>query len=521
MKNEAKNLIDKVWAMKTPGLPRAEAARAAYDVCVAKYGFEAVGGFEQYLPVKPAGYWTLERCKASALQFQSKSQWDKHARGAFEAARARGWLGICCAHMPEYVQSAKWTLERMRPIAAAYRSRTHFEKERPYLKRVCDEKGFTEQLFPRLGPDTGNVLKWTLEACKAEALKYQTLSQWEEGHRQSHKVATKKGWREQCCAHMSKVMVKPGDLWTLERCQESALRFQTRTDWSKGERAAYMAALKNGWVDECCAHMPVIRKAWTLAECKASALQYQTREAWEKGDRKPSRYAAKHGWMNECCAHMATPFTWTFEMCRAESQKHTRKIDWLQASGGSYVVAKNKGWMDELSAHMVGKQEQLPFGYWTKERVLEAARKYKTPADWMRGCAGSRKAAQRNGWIKEACAHMKVKVKESLPRGTWESKERALKEAAKYKTIKEFVKAAPGAYTSARRLGWWKECIEAIGHTRKCDYTFEQCVDVAKRFSTRSEFRRSESAVVLRAERKGWYEQCCAHMNTKQTKGVE
>jgi hypothetical protein len=48
---------------------------------------------------------------------------------------------------------------------------------------------------------------------------------------------------------------KPNGYWTLERCQESALQYDYRTAWSKGDSSSYQTALRNGWMDACCGHM--------------------------------------------------------------------------------------------------------------------------------------------------------------------------------------------------------------------------------------------------------------------------
>lgn len=52
--------------------------------------------------------------------------------------------------------------------------------------------------------------------------------------------------------------------WTRTKCHNSAVRFASKGAWHQGHSAAYVAALKNGWLDECTAHMP------SLAETYAS-----------------------------------------------------------------------------------------------------------------------------------------------------------------------------------------------------------------------------------------------------------
>lgn len=42
---------------------------------------------------------------------------------------------------------------------------------------------------------------------------------------------------------------------SLESCQASANRFNTKNDWKRGDNSAYQAARHNGWYEQCCAHM--------------------------------------------------------------------------------------------------------------------------------------------------------------------------------------------------------------------------------------------------------------------------
>ena len=42
--------------------------------------------------VKPVNYWTFERCKEDSLRFNSRNQWARGNRGAFQSAWRNGWI---------------------------------------------------------------------------------------------------------------------------------------------------------------------------------------------------------------------------------------------------------------------------------------------------------------------------------------------------------------------------------------------------------------------------------------------
>jgi hypothetical protein len=98
------------------------------------------------------------------------------------------------------------------------------------------------------------MIKWTLEACKAEAAKYTTRKKWVVGHRTSYNIAQRKGWLDECCLHMP-VFAPRKDGWTLERCMEEAKKFETRSAWKDGHKCSYRAASYHGWLKECTVHM--------------------------------------------------------------------------------------------------------------------------------------------------------------------------------------------------------------------------------------------------------------------------
>jgi hypothetical protein len=151
---------------------------------------------------KPHNYWTLERCKEDALKYKSKKEWQKNSGGVYKKAREKKWLHECCKHM--------------------------------------------------IGNRNGNG-HWSLENCKSEALKYNSRMEWKLKSSPSYSAAVRAKLVNECCTHMSKIRNEKG-FWTLEECKKDALKYKTRTEWQESH-SAYLAAYRNEWLDECCAHM--------------------------------------------------------------------------------------------------------------------------------------------------------------------------------------------------------------------------------------------------------------------------
>ena len=203
---------------------------------------------------KSPGFWTLERCKEDALKHQTKSEWQRKHGSGYSTARLNGWVDECCAHM--------------------------IKLQKP--------GGF-----------------WTKERLLEDALKHQTKSEWRKINNSAYNSARNNGCFEECCSHMIQNRKPPG-FWTLERCKEDALKHQNLSEWHRS--SAYNAAHKNGWLEECCAHMIQDRKPggfWDDKErVKADALNYKKIGKWQKNSGSAYNAARRNGWLDECCAHM-------------------------------------------------------------------------------------------------------------------------------------------------------------------------------------------------------------------------
>lgn len=98
------------------------------------------------------------------------------------------------------------------------------------------------------------------------------------------------------------------------------------------------------------------------------------------------------------------------------------------------------------------EKEVKPRGYWTKERVFEAARNYNTKGEFHKKNKKAYEAAWRNKWLNE----MNWFVEGKKPNGYW-TKEMVFKESLKYDTKNDFQTFSGVAYVIAHRNGWLDE----------------------------------------------------------------
>jgi hypothetical protein len=153
---------------------------------------------------------------------------------------------------------------------------------------------------------------WTKDLCIASAAPFTTRTAWQKACAGAYDAASREGWREDCCAHMP-VKKQPNGYWTLERCQEQALRFKTVREWADNSGSSFVTAVRNKWVPLCDSHMDrvrVHRGTWDFDACYASAQTFSYRSDWMRGS--PSAYdtARDNGWVDACCAHMTSKSQW-------------------------------------------------------------------------------------------------------------------------------------------------------------------------------------------------------------------
>ena len=194
--------------------------------------------------------------------------------------------------------------------------------------------------------------------------------------------------------------------WTNQAILEDAKKYKTKTSWRKNS-GGYSAAFKKGLLDKACSHMKSTNRIclkWTKEAILEDAKKYQSKIEWKKNS---SGYysAIKKGFLKEASAHMSSyikpTVKWTKEAILEDAKKYRSKIEWKKNSNG-YNAALKRGIIKEACSHM----EVLWEKKWTKEAILEDAKKYNSRMEWHKNSTGYY-VAVLNGWLDEACRHMK------------------------------------------------------------------------------------------------------------------
>ncbi len=253
------------------------------------------------------------------------------------------------------------------------------------------------------------------------------------------------------------------------------------------------------------------RNYWTIQSCRREALKYETKTEWCRSSSTSYELARKRGWLEQLSRHMReihkTPGYWTKDRCLQDARRFKSRSEWAKTSGSAYNMALGQKWLEESCRHMVPKMK--PSGYWTKERCAEEAHRYQTPSEWQKGNGSSYGIAREKKWLTECCRHM---TRRKMPNNYW-TKERCKKEAKKFESRTIFSKTHPAAYHAALKYKWIDDiCGHMKTKVRYRGYSVEELADTAREFATRRDFRKAYPQMVLWAGRRGILDQICSHM---------
>ena len=260
-----------------------------------------------------------------------------------------------------------------------------------------------------------------IDQCRLEAMKYRTKADFRAGSPAAYRAVVEADLIDHVCAHMGKT-AKPASsavFWTFQEVKDTAMRYQTLRAFRKGpHRRAYLAAKRNGWLTDVCAHMltlETVANPWDdIERCRSESCKFTNKKAFKELSPEAFKASVRNGWLDEVCAHMVLmdPKVWeqlSLEDCRREALKYSSRVAFSKGHKRAYETARRNGWLDEVCSHIV--PSHLPMGYWTYERCKESALKYDTRKEFLKGCGGGYDAAKRNNWLDTLCSHMRTAKK--------------------------------------------------------------------------------------------------------------
>ena len=501
---------------------------------------------------RPNGFWNRTRIFIEARKYRSKGEFSRNCSAAYSAACDKGILQEVTAHMPKRKRRPpKWTPELVTRESARYSSSKEFQLRAPRAYRAAIRLGI-------IGTVTGHMARlrvskghWTEERIKAIAAEFRTPAEFRKGSPQAYGAAHRLRILDQACAHM--LRFKHPD-WTQTEIAAEALKYSSRSDFERMSRGAYKAAHRRGLLDVFCAHMQrkgnrfrrgiyiyefEDKSAYIGLTCdyerrhrqhmlfskrivdKVKLFKYNLirNDRWFSPDEAVIEEARliqsylQQGWevLNVAKAGSigGSYLIWTPEALAKEVQKYQTLAEFQSQSRGAYHAAWKSGILESLSKGL--RRLKRPNGAWTRDAVLQEARKYLERTVFRTQSPGAFQAACRLRILEESCRHMRVLL---APKGTW-TRDRILEKASGCPDRTAFQRRYPGAYDAAMRMRMLPEIHKMIPRRyKKALWTEERLEKEAQKYSRRGEFKKKSPSAYVMAGRKGIREKICRHMCT-------
>jgi predicted GIY-YIG superfamily endonuclease len=251
--------------------------------------------------------WDKDSCQSEAKKYISRKEFENGNGSAYNASLINNWMDDICVHMVSNQKpSGYWTKERCATEAKKYNTRAEFRKNsgsahttalnNTWANDICDHMLITKR------PNG----YWTKERCAEEAKEYISRREFESGSISAYNASLINNWMDDICAHMISNQ-KPSGYWTKERCATEAKKYNTRAEFRRNNGSAYSKALKSKWANDICGHMLITMKAkgyWTKERCSEEAKRHKTRTDFKRGNSAAYSKALKSKWIDDVCIHM-------------------------------------------------------------------------------------------------------------------------------------------------------------------------------------------------------------------------
>lgn len=286
---------------------------------------------------------------------------------------------------------------------------------------------------------------WTKEMCLEEALKYNSRSEFQKKSKQAYVAAFNNKWLDDICLHMPR-LINPNGFWNKQSCYDEMIKYKTISDFKKIKPSAYAAIINNKWfnLDDFFNRQILPNNFWTKEKCMEEALKYNNKSDFYKYSSKAYYASHRNKWIDDICKHMIKI-----------GNLYNRCIYSYEFSDNSVYIGLTYNIKDRTARHLSDRRSPV-YKYIQKTGLTPV---FKQLTDYLELNEASkmeeirRKKYEDEGWIilnKAKCGGLGgINTK-------W-TKEKCLEEALKYNKKIDFQKNSASAYTISWKKGWLEE----------------------------------------------------------------
>jgi hypothetical protein len=192
------------------------------------------------------GKWKREACFEEAKKYASRSEFKEGNGSAYSAASKRGWLKDYTWFEELKIPESYWTYERCYEEAKKCVTLKEFYRGHNHAYKAAKKKGWTKDYTWFIAPSP--QVKWTYEACLEKAKTCKSKVEFETKYSGAMNVARRNNWLKEY-TWFERPAAK-NLKWTYEACKAEASKYASRGEFLNGSKTAYFKSSKNGWLDE-------------------------------------------------------------------------------------------------------------------------------------------------------------------------------------------------------------------------------------------------------------------------------
>lgn len=372
------------------GSPRAYRKAIQYDL----FG-NGINHLGNTVKRKPAGYWTYDNVDIEAKKYTNRRDFQKGSPQAFASAKQHGWYNDVTSHM-DYLGSLyrravyAWEFPNNTVYIGltddiARREGEHLDPEgrttvskfikqtglNPTLKIINDYTDVKDaqniekcsiDLYKSNGWNILNKVKagglgackrvWNKENVEHEAKKYNTRSDFKKGNHSAYVIAVREGWIDDVTKHMNYKHIQ----WTEDMIIQIASKYNSLTMFLKNEPKAVVAARRIGIYDDIIKNMVRSTQDTTQSKYKSKDDVYNEIPKYSSitnlRDNDPSlyNYIRKNNMSDELRNYFnLKPKTeWTLELLKSISDNYKNRGELQKYNPTAYQQARKKGYLDIL-----------------------------------------------------------------------------------------------------------------------------------------------------------------------------
>lgn len=441
--------------------------------------------------------WTKNDVLIEAKKYVTLKDFIKHSVGAYNAALRNNWLDEI-----DWLTygSRSWSDESVINESRKYRSRTEFAKKSVGAYMYAKKHGLLEIMdWLPLKVRT----PWTKEECIEESKKYATRKDFSENSSGAYTAAVNNKWLDEM--PWLSLLVRPQ--WTKEECIEESKHYTTKSEFQKNASGAYQAARQNAWFDEMpWLKTPVYGDLKQISNhCVYAYIDHDNRACYvgrtnrfkkrDRDHRSNKKPDSLKRYFNSIGIEIPNPIILKEGLLPEESQYWEDFYLQEYRQKGYKIINRGKTGIN------VGS---LGGGFlkWNKERTLEESKKYRTFGEFGQGSPSAYQSALKNDWLKE----MEWLTYDQMPNGYW-TKERVIEESKKYTSRREMEQGSPAAYSAALKNGWSEDLPLKYKRVGKGFYTKDKIFELSQECKSRGEFKNKYSRAFVIARKSGWLDE--------------